>query len=60
MLVFTAYFGLAQQAPSPSDRVLASLQEKQTLTENSLVKNLPFTNIGPTIMSGRVVDLTWL
>ena len=54
---FYAYFGLAQQAPSPSDRVLASLQEKQTLTENSLVKNLPFTNIGPTIMSGRVVDL---
>ena len=37
--------------------MLASLQEKQTLTENSLVKNLPFTNIGPTIMSGRVVDL---
>ena len=57
MLVFTTYFGLAQQAPSASDRVLASLQEKQTLTENSLVKNLPFTNIGPTIMSGRVVDL---
>ena len=57
MLVFTTYFGLAQQAPSPSDRVLSSLQKKQTLTENSLVKNLPFTNIGPTIMSGRVVDL---
>jgi len=57
VLVFTTYFGLAQQAPSASDTVLASLQEKQTLTENSLVKNLPFTNIGPTIMSGRVVDL---
>ena len=57
MLVFTTYFGLAQQAPSASDRVLASLQDKQTLTENSLVKNLPFTNIGPTIMSGRVVDV---
>ena len=57
MLVFTTYFGLAQQAPSASDTVLASLQVKQTLTENSLVKNLPFTNIGPTIMSGRVVDL---
>lgn len=24
--------------------------------ENSIVKNVPFTNIGPTIMSGRVVD----
>ena len=56
-LVFMTYFGLAQQAPSSPNSVLASLQEKQTLTENSLVKNLPFTNIGPTIMSGRVVDL---
>jgi len=25
--------------------------------EASLVKNIPFTNIGPTIMSGRVIDL---
>ena len=25
--------------------------------ETSLVKNIPFTSIGPTIMSGRVVDL---
>ena len=57
MLVFMTYFGLAQQAPSDSATVLASLQEKQTLTENSLVRNLPFKNIGPTIMSGRVVDL---
>ena len=57
MLVFTANFGLSQQAPSSPSAVLASLQEKQTLTEKSLVKNLPFTNIGPTIMSGRVVDL---
>ena len=27
-----------------------------TAQENSIVKNVPFTNIGPTIMSGRVVD----
>ncbi len=24
---------------------------------NSVVKNVPFTNIGPTVMSGRVVDI---
>jgi len=28
-----------------------------TAQETSLVKNIPFTSIGPTIMSGRVVDL---
>ncbi len=26
-------------------------------TSNSIVKNIPFTNIGPSIMSGRVVDI---
>lgn len=57
MLVLTPYFGHAQQAASTPSAVLTAIQEKQTLTENSLVKNLPFTNIGPSIMSGRVVDL---
>ena len=32
------------------------LQQKSTLTQKSIVKNLPFKNVGPTIMSGRVVD----
>ncbi len=33
------------------------LAQKENLVQNSLVKNLPFKNIGPTVMSGRVVDL---
>ncbi len=41
---------------SASERWEGYLQ-RQKLTENSLVKNLPFRNVGPTIMSGRVVDL---
>ncbi|MBE63616.1 MAG: glycosyl hydrolase [Flammeovirgaceae bacterium] len=35
----------------------AGFQQRQQLLNNSLVKNIPFRNIGPTIMSGRVVDL---
>jgi len=31
--------------------------QKTSTKENSIVKNIPFTSIGPTIMSGRVVDL---
>ena len=27
------------------------------MAQNSLVQNVPFENIGPSIMSGRVVDL---
>ncbi len=48
---------IAQQPATNAMQIEKSLQQKATLTENSLVKNLPFTNIGPTIMSGRVVDL---
>lgn len=32
-------------------------QQRQKLIDQSLVKNVPFRNVGPTIMSGRVVDL---
>jgi photosystem II stability/assembly factor-like uncharacterized protein len=34
-----------------------ALQQKETVLQQSLVKNVPFTNIGPSIMSGRVVDV---
>jgi len=43
-------------ATSAADRWQGFLQ-RQSLLENSQVKNIPFRNIGPTIMSGRVVDL---
>lgn len=32
-------------------------QQRLQLEESSLVKNVPFRNVGPTVMSGRVVDL---
>ncbi|MEQ9467460.1 MAG: glycosyl hydrolase [Ekhidna sp.] len=32
-------------------------QQRLKLEESSLVKNVPFRNVGPTVMSGRVVDL---
>ncbi|MFD2822757.1 glycosyl hydrolase [Lacinutrix iliipiscaria] len=47
----------AQQPATSSGLVQSALKEKQLLMENSLVKNVPFKNIGPTVMSGRVVDI---
>jgi len=47
----------AQQPDSTSSSISQSLIEKNELIKNSLVKNIPFRNAGPTIMSGRVVDL---
>lgn len=57
ILAFLSFQISAQQPASSSLEIEKGLQQKELLTKNSLVKNLPFKNIGPTIMSGRVTDL---
>lgn len=47
----------AQQPATTSDIIADALSKKQQLAKTSLVKNVAFENIGPTVMSGRVVDL---
>ncbi len=47
----------SQVSPTPPSTVQEALVQKQLSERNSLVKNLPLKNIGPSIMSGRVVDL---
>ena len=37
--------------------LIALLTLSVGFAQKSIVKNIPFTNIGPSIMSGRVVDL---
>ena len=49
--------GFSQQPATSAETVKSALEQKRAMTESSLVKNVPFKNIGPTIMSGRVVDL---
>ena len=44
------------QATSAQER-WDGYQQRLRLEENSLIKNVPFRNVGPTVMSGRVVDL---
>ena len=55
MLCFN--FSFSQQPSTPSQVVKKAIQQKEMLTQKSLVKNVAFDNIGPTIMSGRVVDI---
>ena len=50
-------FCFAQPKSSSAEKVSQSLQQKIAMAENSLVKNVPLKNIGPAVMSGRVVDL---
>lgn len=42
---------------TPATERWQGYQQRLQLRENSLVKNIPFRNVGPTVISGRVVDL---
>ncbi len=53
---FISCIAFSQQPATPSALVQEGLQQKAQISQTSLVKNLPFKNIGPTVMSGRVVD----
>lgn len=60
LFLSTALFSLlcfSQQPSTNADVVEKALQQKNKLTQNSLVKNIVFENIGPTVMSGRVTDV---
>jgi hypothetical protein len=48
---------LAQPASTPAGERLKSLQQMQLLERHSVVNTIPFRNIGPSIMGGRVIDL---
>ncbi len=56
-MCFFVVTAMAQQPATKSATVKKALQDKESLTQKSIVKNLPFTNIGPNIMSGRVADV---
>ncbi len=57
LTLFSCSIGLAQIKPTSPQEVSKALQSKAALTEQSLFKNIPLKNIGPTVMSGRVADL---
>jgi photosystem II stability/assembly factor-like uncharacterized protein len=43
--------------PTPADERLKGIAKRKELEEKSLLKNVKFRNVGPTIMSGRAVDV---
>ncbi len=60
-LLLLPFFAIAQKettpSPTPSAKRLSGLDERKKLEENSLVSNIKFRNVGPSVMSGRVVDV---
>jgi photosystem II stability/assembly factor-like uncharacterized protein len=53
----TFLFSTAQIKASTADERLNGLKKRKLLDEISVLKNIKFRNIGPGIMSGRVVDI---
>ncbi|MBQ4819834.1 glycosyl hydrolase [Aquimarina sp. MMG016] len=47
----------AQQPASNSEAVQKALLQKKQMEASSIVQHVPFENIGPSVMSGRVVDV---
>jgi len=56
LLALLPIFLIGQIESSPEQR-LSSIETKKGLLSNSIVNEIPFKNIGPTIFSGRVTDL---
>ncbi len=54
---FAPMFAQSPAQSTPSGERMEGLQKRQTLIENSLLKNIRFRNIGPSVMGGRAVDI---
>ena len=58
LLFFCSFLiAFSQQPSTPAEAIQKALLQKKEMESSSLVKNVPFTNIGPSVMSGRVVDV---
>lgn len=47
----------AQSLATDASEMATAIEQKKAMYENSIVKNIQLQNIGPTVMSGRVVDV---
>ena len=56
-IVYSTFQGLAQVMPTPAGDRLRKIAQRKYLQEKSIVNDVAFRNIGPSIMGGRVVDI---
>lgn len=55
--VFTIAAIAQQTTATPANARIKSFDQRKTLEKNSIVNGIAFKSIGPTVMSGRVVDV---
>jgi photosystem II stability/assembly factor-like uncharacterized protein len=56
-LCFVTICSYSQVNPTPADERMQGLDQRRTLERLSVLNDIKFRNIGPSIMSGRVVDI---
>ena len=56
-LLLVSYLGFSQNANTSYQMIEKSENQYKIDLQKSIVKNVDFTNIGPSVMSGRVTDL---
>lgn len=63
-LFILSSFSLIAQRPNltvpaytPATERIKSMEIRENISSNSLVKNVPFRSVGPTVFSGRITDL---
>jgi photosystem II stability/assembly factor-like uncharacterized protein len=57
IFLLTFSISYSQILPTTPEIVERELQKKEQLTNTSILKNIRLENIGPSVMSGRVVDI---
>jgi hypothetical protein len=57
IFLLVTVFTNAQVKPMSADARLKSMQQRQVLKSKSVLDSVKFRSIGPSIMSGRVVDV---
>ena len=55
--LISSFVVFSQPNPTDAESIINAYENKEVLVQSSRVKNIEFRNIGPTIMSGRVVAL---
>jgi photosystem II stability/assembly factor-like uncharacterized protein len=56
-LLLVTVLSNAQVKPTPAAERLKKMDQRAALEKRSVLQAIPFRNIGPTVMSGRVADL---
>ncbi len=57
LLLVLSFTAQSQMKPTSATERMKSITQRKELKEKSLVNNIGFRNIGPSVMSGRVVDI---